>query len=247
MQAKQVCTIAALAMICACALEEDDFEAVGSSVHEVRGPQEILEKIADAEPGSKVEFPGARPEQVEAAMRQLDNRLRPKRGNPRELEADEEFERSLNAKQKRGLDKIKRGYAERVRAGDVEPRRGPGDRVTLDVKEAASGRIAGPPERTRALDVAFHEDELALSVPPHYIGNLTWSISTHWWGIKLRVNHSFLNALCVAASWFVDNVPIARWLKIALRLIGCLAHSRDGANDGGTCYVTWIGIGWCVG
>jgi hypothetical protein len=247
MQAKQVCTITALALICACDLEGDDFEAVGSSVHEVRGPKDVLEKIADAEPGSRVEFPGSRPQQIEAAMRQMNARLRPKKNKPEELEADETFEKTLNTKQKRGLDKIKKGYADRVRAGDIKPVKGVRGDWELEVKGPSSGSITGPPGATRSLEHAFDDDGLGLATPPHYFSPCDWSISNGWWGTRIKLSHSCLHLFCVAPEWLFDRIQ--SWLGKLLRSLQpelCRLHSADTANRGATCYVTWVGIGWCV-
>lgn len=252
MHAKQVCTVAALALICACDME-DDFEVIESSESKVNvevSVKDILERIEETPAGQEVRFPeDARPQQVEAAMNQLHAKLRPKADNARELEADEEFESSLNAKQKRGLKKIKDGYAQKVRDGAIMPVQRAGGRWELEVQGPRSGRETGPPRALTQPEDAPSEGGAPWLPPPtvsHFVDSTySWNIDWKWWGVKISVDHDFLYILCNYATWFANNAPIASWIKWALRLVGCYPHSRDTAGDGGACYVTWIGVGWC--
>jgi hypothetical protein len=254
MHAKRVCTVLALALICACEMGESDDLDVGSSVQEVK-VGDILDKIADTEPGSPVMFPpGTRPEEIDAAMKQLHAKLKPKEDKPKELEADPDFERGLSEKQKRGLKKVKDGYTQKVDSGDIKPVK-KGGRWELEVKGPPSGKEPGPPERMGSTQQLRHEDGSTArpgdgstqSVLPHFTDNYyTWSISWNWWGIKICVDHDFLYILCNYVTWFLNNSPISGWIKTALSILGCLPHTLDFSNDGTCCYVTWIGVAWCT-
>ena len=251
MYAKQACTVAALTLICACDLEGDPevIESSESKASVAVSVKEILERIEETPPGQEVTFPeGARPQQIEAAMNQLHAKLRPKPDNARELEADEEFEKSLNQKQQRGLKKIKEGYAKKVREGKITPVKERG-RWKLEVEGRGQGREPGPPGALAPPGDAPSEGEAPWLPPPtvsHYAdGYYSWNIDWKWWGVKISVDHEFLYLICSNASWFVSNAPISSWIKVALRYVGCYPHSRDTAGDGGACYVTWVGVGWC--
>jgi hypothetical protein len=250
----------ALALICACDMEsmeeeeDGDLDGVGSLTQEVN-TRDILELLDDAAPDSVVTFPpGTSSQQINAAMNQLDAKLRPKPEKPQELEADPAFESSLTAKQKRGLKKVKDGYAQKVSSGDIKPVK-KGGRWEVEVKGPPSGEeplpsavreVDGAPEHS-AHEVDSESLIRPLVIPHSRDGICSWSISWYWWGVRVKVDHECLNWVCVRASDFLSRSSLPYWIKWALSRVGCLPHSLDGANDGGSCSVTWAGIFWCSG
>ena len=172
--------------------------------------------------------PNVTSKNIEAAMTDLETYVKPKDNKPDELEVDKVFERSLDAKQKKSLNRLVAGYNKKAKAGEITASKAADGKWKFAVREPNEGNgKPGPGIRHATGD-----------------GYWRWSYSTSWWGHTLKVNHNLLWYLCAYPSWMIDNSGLPSWAKYVLRLIVCAPHSLDSGTDGSTIYVTWLLVFW---
>jgi len=203
--------------------------------------EEVLDLIARGSPNRPVDLPpGTSQDDIEAGLRDLQNKIRPKPNNLAELEVDEEFEKRLNPGQRGALNRLRAEFERNVRQGNIKVSQRPDG--TLDVKELGVKTQGEGIGRNRS-SIDESDDEIDLR---HAVGNgyWSWNYSTHWWGRKLYVNHNFLFYLCEYTSWILSNSGLPSWAKSVLQIILCAPHRFDSGSDGATVYVTWAGVFW---
>jgi hypothetical protein len=221
--------------------EEDDmlFDAVDQPL----GAKEILEKIQEAGANRQLDVPTTNENErrVDAAFNALNAKLKAKPGG-RELEADEAFDKELNAKQKGGLKLLKDNFSKRVAGGDIKIVRGVAGRDAIEPGSGPKeGRGQGRPDTDNPTDESVNDYS-----PYHAVGDgwWRWSTSYSWWGVKVSVNHNFLYYLCRYTSWMLNVSGLPGWIKTVLGIIACGPHNLDSGFNGATIYITWAGVFW---
>lgn len=165
---------------------------------------------------------------IEQAMTDLETYVKPKENKPDELDVDKNFEKTLDPKQKKSLDKLVAAYNKKAKDGEIK--------AFKDEKNKWQFIVLVPSNGNGKLQLALR----------HAVGDgwWRWSYSSHWWGHSLWVNHNFLWYLCAYTSWMLDNSGLPSWAKYVLNLIVCAPHGLDSGSDGSTVYVTWALVFW---
>ncbi len=187
----------------------------------------LLDAMANRDANGQATLPeGLTEKDVDDALADLGKHVKPKDADNSDLEVDQAFERSLDAKQKKALGDLKANYKKNVKDKKVKPEKAADG--SWKFKEDAKTQGEGASRLRHAVSD----------------GRWSWSYSTHWWGRKLYVNHNFLYYLCRYTTWMLDASGLPSWAKTVLRIIVCAPHTFDYGSDGAAVYVTWAGVFW---
>lgn len=187
----------------------------------------LLDTMTNKDANGQVKLPeGVGGKDIDDALADLGKKVKPNDRDNSDLDVDQGFERSLDAKQKKAMDDLKAGYKKNVKEGKVKPEKAADGSWKFKVTEKTEGQGVG-------------REHHAVSD-----GRWRWSYSTNWWGWKLYLNHNFLWYLCSYTSWMLDNSGLPSWAKYALRILVCAPHTFDYGADGATIYVTWALVFW---
>lgn len=184
--------------------------------------------------------------QLDAAFNSLNGKLRLDPVQSR-LKLDGTFGGALTPSQKTGFLNLQRGHDTRVSEGAVKVLRG--QIVPADGRYALTGPglIQDNLNQENQLDSLDGLSEAASgAAPDHRVGDgrWSWNLSYKWWGVRLSVNHNFLNYLCNNTEWLLGRAGLPGWIKIVIRPLGCLVHRLDSGADGASISITWSGVFW---
>lgn len=215
-------------------------------------PAQFLDLLSEVPDRTKMpDRAGVTSQHLDAAVDKLDKLLTADPVQKR-LKLDDRLGGTLNPKQRTGLNVLLRGYNERLQTGDIKVVQGIGGNTTI---APADGRTMnqgiGPNGIVRPDGGVIINDEDQFGAgrdvsPEHRIGNgyWSWSLSYKWWGVRLSVNHNFLNYLCHNTEWMLSRANLPGWIKIVIRPLGCLLHGLDTGANGASISITWTGVFW---
>lgn len=215
------------------------------------GAAEVLDVLGSTADNSRVPSrSGVSMQQFDAAVTSLDSKMRIDASQGR-LKLEESFGRTLTRGQQEGLSNLQRGYELRVREGAIKL--APANLGGFSIVPT-DGRYKNQGEGANALVFDGHSvgdevdaaGEAPSDTPDHRIedGRWSWSLSYRWWGVRLSVNHNFLNYLCYNTEWMLSRAGLPTWIKIIIRPLGCLLHGLDSGRDGSSISITWTGAFW---
>ena len=216
------------------------------------GPTDLLD-VLSATPDNARLAPraGVTEQHLDATFASLDGKIKLDPSQSR-LALDDNFDRSLTVGQKAGFLAIQRGYQARTRERAIRLGMLPTGVlgiVPFDNRYANQGLpdIVGPIRDGGSVATTDAADgEGPIMTPQHRVGDgrWSWSLSYRWWGVRLSVNHNFLNYLCHNTDWMLSRASLPGWIKIVIRPLGCLLHAADSGADGSSISITWAGVFW---
>jgi len=201
----------------------------------------LLGILATTQDNTAVQIPSnVSDQQMHAALAQLASKLKPKDANPSILDADKNFEKSLNASQKQGLAKLKSSYAVKHKNGDIKTVL---KRRKWSIKPGRGPHFNKGKAKSLMSDAEFSN---LSELPEHATGDGWW----HWlttyngWGLALYANHNFLWYLCQSPSWMLGVSKLPAWVQALLNSAPCAPHNLDTKFSGARFYITWFGAFW---
>lgn len=217
---------------------------------------EILEMLSRTPRNSQISMrAGVTAQQLDAAMDSLEGKMRfdSQRG---QIGLDSLFDRGLTPSQKNGFTLLRNGFAERKQEQAIKMVPGRGGSTVVapfnDLYNKTGIGVTGVIDRDAVMALpagttlaASGEGTDDVS-PMHRVGNgyWSWSLSYKWWGVRLSVNHNFLNYLCNNTAWLLGRAGLPGWVSIIIRPLGCLLHSLDTGANGSSISITWAGAFW---
>ncbi|MBF0208657.1 MAG: hypothetical protein HQK53_17445 [Oligoflexia bacterium] len=212
--------------------------------------RDFLSAVANTEPNRPLKIdPSVKADQVFNAFKALHGKLKVNENNHAKLEVDPDFSRSLGPEHRKGLDKLAKGFEQRINEGSIKVVRGSSGKLEV---RPGNGKNEGMGIGHRGLaineDASVDLDEVSSDFyrAYHSVSNGWWSWSTSysWWGVKVSLNHNFLWYLCKYTTWMLGASSLPSWIEYVLKLIACLPHNCDSGANGSAVYVTWAGAFW---